>query len=223
MPNNRVQLRNALLFARCPQPVDVCDEFGTTPLMIAATQGSLVAVQLFLRLGASITRPNSIGATALMMASACKEEGSEEVVLALLQAGADVNGRDNAGNGLCSYVNSVSKLRALQESGLDLDQILNTNTSCCSLLQELMSRLERQTTRTATILPMLQGLCLLLPTNALNRVDAAGSTVLDVAMSLNNSTSTPSLDVVIETLVCAGARQLRPTAQAWWGLSPANH
>lgn len=75
-------------------PVDVRDQHGWTPLMLAALQGHDKTVALLLEQGADIEAQDINGTTALMAAAS---SGWLNVTRRLIKAGADMDVEDNAG------------------------------------------------------------------------------------------------------------------------------
>jgi uncharacterized protein len=70
------------------------DEFGNTPLMIAADRSNLAIVELLLAAGADVRATNESGFTALMNAA---DHGNITIVKTLIKAGSDVRARSKAG------------------------------------------------------------------------------------------------------------------------------
>ncbi len=68
------------------------DDYGNTPLIIAAARGNSALVATLIHAGAEPDARNGLGLTALMEASYW---GHVEVVARLLKAGASINVRDN--------------------------------------------------------------------------------------------------------------------------------
>jgi hypothetical protein len=74
--------------------LDAKDDYGSTPLIIAATFGKAEAAQALIEGGADLSIPNNDGSTPLQVAAfLCHVE----VVEALLDGGADKNAANNAG------------------------------------------------------------------------------------------------------------------------------
>ena len=71
--------------AVCPTPCDALQD-GTTPLHLAASRGSIVAMQLLIRHGARVNTRRHDGETALFQAAAAGRILATKV---LLQQGAD--------------------------------------------------------------------------------------------------------------------------------------
>ena len=77
--------------ALAPEMIGQADETGLTPLAAAAVNNHLGAVNLLLAEGAGLERADEVGRTALMGASF---KGLDEIVVALLDAGADTRAED---------------------------------------------------------------------------------------------------------------------------------
>ena len=77
--------------------IEAENEQQSTPLMIAVAQDDLQAVQLFISSGAMVKSPASKKRYDVLHAAAYHANNLETIKI-LLKAGADVNGRDEAGN-----------------------------------------------------------------------------------------------------------------------------
>lgn len=92
---------------------DVNASDGTTPLIQAALNGQLEQVQMLLARHANVNVKNSLGQTALMVAGPVAytgQSGMDEalatraaIIAALIEAGADVNAKDNQGRTAIQY------------------------------------------------------------------------------------------------------------------------
>ena len=85
--------------------INVTNEFGITPLMIASFCGRLEVVKVLIQAGANVNATDKDGTTALMIASFF---GHLEVVNTLIGAGANVN---------ATYHNGDTALMAASDNG----------------------------------------------------------------------------------------------------------
>ncbi len=100
--------------------VNIATTDGITPLMLAATQGHVEAVQELLSRGARIDMKNVRGETALLL---CAGAGQPQTLTLLLEAGAQIHERNLEGWSplmLASMSNSVETVRLLLTSGSDV-------------------------------------------------------------------------------------------------------
>jgi len=81
----------------CPQCVDAKDDEGNTPLMTAAQQGKVAAINFLLESGANVRESSKSGTTALHFAA---DAGHVELVELLVSAGADLNAQSSSGTPL---------------------------------------------------------------------------------------------------------------------------
>ena len=72
--------------------VNAADDFGRTPLILAAHKGHAEIVSALLHAGADPNTKNIDGETALMFAAMC---GHDDILNALINVGADVNAAEN--------------------------------------------------------------------------------------------------------------------------------
>ena len=78
--------------------VDIINEYGKTPLIIAILNSNTDMVELLIELGADITKPNKKNMDIIPFILACKR-GLNDIVKILISAGADVNQKVNFHNG----------------------------------------------------------------------------------------------------------------------------
>ncbi len=105
--------RPASLPAVPTQTADAADDFGRTPLMLAAFNGNTAAAQALLRQGAPVNARDKNEMTALTWAA-------PEVIALLLRSGADVHARDRFGRTALSYAayrEDAATMRALLAAG----------------------------------------------------------------------------------------------------------
>ncbi|EKX39522.1 hypothetical protein GUITHDRAFT_143506 [Guillardia theta CCMP2712] len=91
--------------------VNIHNEMGETPLMLAAISGNTTALALLLARGAQLDAKDMHGWTALMKAVAL---GDTEMVKFLLEAGADAKAENNAGQSAMSIAKMWGKKKAAQ-------------------------------------------------------------------------------------------------------------
>ena len=107
--------------------VNAADDFGRTPLILAAHKGHDEIVNALLDSGADPNHKNAGGMTALMLSA---WRGYAEIVSALLHAGADPNAKNNDGEtalmfaAMCGHYDI---LHSLIESGADVNIAENEN------------------------------------------------------------------------------------------------
>ena len=99
------------LLQSSPTLLNVSDTNGVTPLMAAATNGHLAAVQALLAAKADMERTSPLGETALMFAAF---NGHLDIVNALIAAGADVNARDHEGESALDKALEERNMKAVQ-------------------------------------------------------------------------------------------------------------
>lgn len=89
-------------------PVDTIDEFGTTPLMIAAEHARIECMRLLLNAGADINRADLVGEKAILKAK------SIEVIKMLVAAGNDLNEISDEARAVITSLKSWGKASDLQ-------------------------------------------------------------------------------------------------------------
>jgi ankyrin repeat protein len=105
--------------------VNGVNEFGVTPLMIAADHGNIQIVQALLEHGADVNAKNHEGLTALFWPA---RRGHAQVVLLLVQKGADPNLKDSYGATVLHAAvenNDLSSVKILLQKGAEVDVALN--------------------------------------------------------------------------------------------------
>lgn len=93
--HNHSQAEVQTLLKTHPYEISVTDA-----LIVAAQEGDMAAVNLFLTQGAAINQCNAEGETALTVAA---RQGNPQMIEYLIQRGADPNGRDGSGNTALDY------------------------------------------------------------------------------------------------------------------------
>lgn len=107
----------AVVLARPMVGVEASDDWGRTPLMLAAIKGDAPAVRALLAQGAAVNGRDQNGMTALMWAA-------PQVVDLLLRAGANVNARDNSQRTALTYAafeDDAAAVKALLDGGAEVD------------------------------------------------------------------------------------------------------
>ncbi|KAK4046849.1 palmitoyltransferase akr1 [Microbotryomycetes sp. JL221] len=109
-----------MLFTLQPIAVDSADLEGHTGLHWACYQGDFISVELLLKAGASVTRPDNAGLTPLHWAAV---KGSSSCISKLVEAGADIHARDKQGKTAQDMATELKSLtafkRGLIEAGRD--------------------------------------------------------------------------------------------------------
>jgi ankyrin repeat protein len=113
----RAQATNAI-------SVNARDEWGNTPLMVAAANGDIAVLELLLNAGAEVNATNKAGATALMRAAT-----DEQQVRLLVNRGADVKARSQLGNAVLILAarpyGSTRTVKLLLDHGADVNATNN--------------------------------------------------------------------------------------------------
>ena len=108
-----------VILRESPESVDSCDDSGNTPLFYAAGRGDSEIISVLLKYGADPNAMNAESKTALFYAS------DVSAAVALVEAGADITRRDQAGNGPLHYAaraNGVELARYFIEKGQDASE-----------------------------------------------------------------------------------------------------
>ncbi|GLI69126.1 hypothetical protein VaNZ11_013681 [Volvox africanus] len=122
--NNSVETVQDILGSGCDN-INECDNQQNTPLILAASKGSVALLRLLLGAGADASRQNSSGHTALTRACAA---GKVEVVQLLLQAPnaqTHLHLQDNHGNTAllwCARTGNAQLCRLLIDAGANVNQ-----------------------------------------------------------------------------------------------------
>ena len=120
---NQVDLEAAKQLLNKGAEVNANDEYGNTPLHIAAFKADLEVVRLFLHRGANIKAKDSNGNTALHSAS---NRGHLKVVEVLLAKGAEIEAKDSNGNTPLHFASMCGRLKV---AGLLLDKGAEVNAN----------------------------------------------------------------------------------------------
>jgi len=102
------------------EDVNIADNDGRTPLMVASGSGNLGVVQQLVNLGADIEARDKMGRTAFLYAV---ETGGDRVFRVLVDLGVDIHVRDNSGRTALmdvSEIGFVRSVRALLALGVDV-------------------------------------------------------------------------------------------------------
>jgi ankyrin repeat protein len=185
--------------------VDISDEAGTTPLMMACEQGEHDSAMLFLSLGANVHRTNRDGVTSLMQACSCKRESSSTIQL-LLRHGSCTTDRDNEGFGLSSYISYSSHILTLHQAGYSFNGPVNPlSNKRTTYLMDLAGR--------QSSLHLVKAL---LTTDIdVNERDEEGRTALDYAI---DNIPSEEAEYMVALLQAAGAvHGQRYSDRLWWG------
>lgn len=167
---------------------DALDEDGDTPLIKAAADGNLAAVNCLLAAGADVNvRDKKNGWTALELAA---EKGRQEIIDAILQHGVDVRAASEELGCSALHIAAVNDeagaIDSLIEAGADAD--VNNSVGCTPL-------------QSATILSNHQAMRALLQRGAdANVYDIHGNTLLHLAC-IEHFTG---LDVAVDLLLRSG-------------------
>jgi len=113
--------------------LDVVDNFGHTPLMVAARANQHTIARMLADAGASLDRRDKRGKTALIIAS---QHDCEEVCRALIQKNADVNAVDEAGMSAIMWASGIKVAAMLLDANCDKDGIDAKGRT----LEEIMAR-----------------------------------------------------------------------------------
>lgn len=107
--------------------IDCCDEFGKTPLHLAAQNGNVDIVETLIRFEADSNKADNSGLTPIMIAT---REGHLEVVEKLLEFGADTNIQAQRPDGsrytaldIAIQNNNHKVIKCLLECGANYDEI----------------------------------------------------------------------------------------------------
>lgn len=101
--------------------IDARDRFGNTPLHLAAKEGHEDVVEHLLKEDADLTLANNLGRNPLM--ESLREHQNDKIVLALIEAGSPLNGKDMHDNTAAYYAaqdNRPVVMTALVDKGADL-------------------------------------------------------------------------------------------------------
>ncbi len=124
--------------------VNAKNNFGDTPLMLAARYGHNETVGLLLESSADINANNNYGWTALMWAA---RYGHTETVKFLLEKGADVNRENRHGNTallFAAYDGSTEMMKLLLEAGADVNATNGEDAGVLSYAYELKDEAKRE-------------------------------------------------------------------------------
>jgi predicted component of type VI protein secretion system len=103
--------------------VNFGDEYGETPLHIAAEYGSPENIQMLIEAGADVNSKTASGYTPLHVAA---EIGPPENVQVLIDAGADINiGNNNGDTALHLVEPDLDKIDILTDAGSDYNRLNN--------------------------------------------------------------------------------------------------
>ena len=89
--------------------VNAKNEYGWTPLMIAAIENTPEVLKVLIEAGADVNAKNKDGVTALMPAA--RNNSNPEVLKVLLEAGADAKAKNNEGQTALDYARKNEKLK----------------------------------------------------------------------------------------------------------------
>jgi ankyrin repeat protein len=120
--------------------INIKNEFGDSPLMLAAIKGYRAVIEYFICFHASINDKNHYGDTALILAS---KHGHKSVAALLLANGAEVNATNNDGDSALLF--------ALKNNDNSLAELLITNGADVTVKNGLPLLLALETSSNATI------------------------------------------------------------------------
>lgn len=125
--------------------IDKPSRNGTTPLMRAAQEGHLSAVQLLLQHGAAVYRLNNVHMSSLMLAA---QRGHAEICRQLIDHGADLDGRNKQGSTallLACKRGHVAVVKELVTAFCDLHATDKRNRTALQIVQRRIQRHHQQT------------------------------------------------------------------------------
>ena len=113
--------------------VDSLNEFGDTPLIMAAAYGRTAAAKLLIEKGANVNFVNNVGNTPLSLAAL---KGDTEIARMLIERGANVNSVSNAGDTpliMAAFKGNTDAAKLLIDKGANINDINNAGETPLSL------------------------------------------------------------------------------------------